>query len=168
MNTIEQSITYYPVANNWRKLKPIFESQYISEFCRAQLWDMYEERAEQNNWTDRLIATLQNPLSRPKDLNISDWRCDRRGRPPEWHDYVVYRACHYMGRVYHEVISMVEPNECWSLVKSQAHTTCWNRRRNILFDPQFQALGISARETFNRATVNPAACEKQPVEHAPA
>ena len=163
MNTIEQSIRYYPIAKNWRKLKPIFESQYISEFWRDQLWNM----AEQHNWTGRLV-TLQNPLSRPKDFDISDWRFDRRGRPPEWHDYVVYRACHYMGRVYHEVISMVEPNECWSLVKSQAHTTCWNRRRNILFDPQFQALGIAAREAFNLATANPTACETQGVEHAPA
>ena len=152
----------------WRKLKPIFESPDISNFWRGQLWDMLEETAINYKFLPRLDSILNDTLSRPKDLDSCDWRCDLVGRQPKWHDYVIHGGSHYMAPVNLEVITRLEPGEDWCLLKSWAHSACWNRRRNLLFDPQFNAIGIPAQDAFDLATGEQMACNKRRTERAEA
>ncbi len=57
-----------------------------------------------------------------------------------------------MAPVYWMAISELEPDDGWTLLEGHQHATVWHRARGLLFDPQFEALGIGADETFQLAT----------------
>lgn len=46
---------------------------------------------------------------------------------------------------------LAEPSQKWQIVSSQKHSTVWNGK-HVLFDFNFQAMGITPEECWDRAT----------------
>lgn len=81
--------------------------------------------------------------------------------PAYWH-YVKHAACHYLVNFNLELAQCVLPTEPWRIVTSQQHSTVWNGA-DLLFDFNFQALGIPADEAF--AMARAAGEELRPGQH---
>jgi hypothetical protein len=147
------AIRFHPTARLWPKLRPIFQSEWCTEFWKEQIRDYADARG----WPhERIELELSLPGAVPAHFDSCDWRLGRKGRPPQWHRYVVHGACHWMAPVYLRVIGELELDEGWTLLNGPLHSTVWNRQRGIIFDPQYEALGVSPREAFRLATASEA------------
>ena len=78
---------YYPIQKNWsRKIKPHLqdlEAQYIlrHDFNRYTF----------GRWHQEFKLGMK-----PTEFESCDWRCGRKGRQPEFWDYVKHAACHWL------------------------------------------------------------------------
>lgn len=109
---------------------------------------------------------------RPCHFEASDWRVKRlaqlaaaktsftrssRGVPlspcRDWWQWVCDGACHALALLNLLVIRRVQPTVSWRLVEGpggNGHATVWDGGF-LLFDPQFEAMGVPAREAWCRA-----------------
>ena len=74
---------YYPVVRNWsRKIKPhLFDPKVVEVLVRDF------NRFTLGRWEKPFLAGMK-----PTDFESRDWRCDRRGRQPEFWDYCKHAA----------------------------------------------------------------------------
>ena len=86
---------------------------------------------------------------RPCHFEASDWRVESRTPQPPWTEWVCTTACHRLVALNLWVITQVDDG-AWRIVSSDAHSTVWDGGSR-LFDPNFDALGISAQEALRRA-----------------
>jgi len=91
--------------------------------------------------------------AKPERYDSSDWRCDRRGRPAAYWDYVCHSACHWVVDLALFVAQSCFPSVDWRIITSQKHTTVWNGdcEKPVLFDINFSALGVEASEALKLA-----------------
>jgi hypothetical protein len=81
-----QLMRYYPVAKNWsRKIKPHLNDPRVQT---ALVRDF--NRFTFGRWGKPFLAGM-----RPTDFESCDWRCERRGRQPEYFNFVKHAACHW-------------------------------------------------------------------------
>ena len=86
----------------------------------------------------------------PYEFETCDWAVSRRGPMPRFHKYVKHAACQWMVNFYLRLVSLAEPKRGWRIVTSDDHSTVWDSRQT-LFDPQFMALGVPVRESWELA-----------------
>jgi hypothetical protein len=79
------------------------------------------------------------------------WRQGKAGRRPQWWRYVSAGACHWLVNTALRMAALVEPARPWRVITSDEHSTVWDGR-DMLFEFNFQAFGISADECFALAT----------------
>ena len=73
--------------------------------------------------------------------------CDRqlqthKGRRPAFLQYTKHAACHWLVNFTPRLAERVEPQHEWRMITSDEHSTgCWTGK-DLLFDFNFQAMGI--------------------------
>jgi hypothetical protein len=132
---------YYNLQKNWRKITRHLNNPTVSH---ALVRDF-------NLFTMGTWATPFTPGMLPEDVESCDWRCEgRRGPMPHYWRYVKHSACHWVVNFTLQLAQLVEPKKNWCIVTSDEHSTVWDGG-SILFDFNFQALGISATECWQEA-----------------
>ena len=143
-------IDFYPIQKRWRKLGPIYRSPEAKAIWLPEMMDYQRQRMED------LGVSYPYPEDtselRPADWESCDWRWNqgRRGPQPQFWDYVCHASCHWTANLSLFVAMAAEPDRPWRMVSSCAHTTVWDGAET-LWDPQFQALGVSATDAWDRA-----------------
>ena len=148
-----RSPEFYPIQSQWRKLKPIYESEkawqmWYPEMC-AYLRDCLE---------DEYFVTIPTPPNTPDTWPATfdgcSWRdgTTRRGRYPGYWRFVCHSACHWVANLNLYVATKAEPDRDWKIISSDLHSTVWDVATKTLWETNFLAFGISARETYKMAT----------------
>lgn len=146
---------YYPIQKNWKKLRPIFESPRILQIMHSEMECFNEDRANVGGFE---YKRLPFDLSlRPSRYDSCDWRFDRyredgsyrRGPSPCYWEWACHSACHWVVNHNLEVISTLEPDRPWQISTSDAHSTVVDIERNLMFDTNFLAIGISAEKCWD-------------------
>lgn len=131
---------YYPFVKKWSKIKPHLINK---EFQDILVRDF-------NKFTyGRWGIEFKHGMI-PFEHESCDWWCNRKGRRPEYWNYVKHAACHWLVNANLKLAQLVEPKEDWQIVTSDNHSTVWNGN-DILFDMNFSALGVDPQEGFNTA-----------------
>jgi hypothetical protein len=84
------------------------------------------------------------------DFESCDWQSRHKGRPPAFWRYTKHAACHWLVNFSLRLAERVEPTRAWRIITSDQHSTAWDGER-LLFDFNYQAMGISPQECFDRA-----------------
>lgn len=110
-------------------------------------------RAEENGYD----YSPGRKVDLPTDYDSCDWRFNGRGpysRQPKFWDYAKHSACHWVADLALYVAMKSSPDTPWRILTSSKHTTVWNGciLDPILFDINFQALGITAEECIKLAS----------------
>lgn len=131
---------YYPFVKKWSKVKPHLVNK---EFQDILVRDF-------NKFTyGRWGIEFKHGMI-PFEHESCDWWCNRKGRQPEYWNYVKHAACHWLVNANLKLAQLVEPKEDWQIVTSDNHSTVWNGK-DILFDMNFSAFGIDPQEGFDIA-----------------
>jgi hypothetical protein len=131
---------YYPITKKWAKIKPHIENKIVQDILVQDF----------NKYTMGLWGKPFTKGMKPFDFESCDWHCERRGRRPEYWDYVKHAACHWLVNFNLELAKLVEPKKEWRIVTTQKHSTVWDGGE-ILFDFNFSALQIDPDEAFEMA-----------------
>ena len=131
---------YYCLKRNWRKVKrhidhPDVQAILVRDFNRFTY----------GRWRQRF-----EPGMLPAQFESCDWDSDHRGRRPEFWSYVKHAACHWLVNFTLKLAQHVEPERSWRIISSQEHSTVWDGG-GLLFDFNFQAMGITPQECFRLA-----------------
>jgi hypothetical protein len=102
----------------------------------------------------------------PSDFESCDWQCEHKGRPPAFWRYTKYAACHWLVKFSLRLAEQVEPTRAWRIITSDKHSTVWDGDR-LLFEFNFQAMGIPPQECFDLAYKEELAPGKLRVVHLP-
>lgn len=142
---------FYPIQKRWRRLRPLFESAPVLELMHEEMECYARARAE-----DRGYAHKPTPFSwalRPADYDSCDWRWNmgRRGPQPGFWAWACHSACHWVASHNLLVISQLEPDRPWQIATSDKHSTVVDLERQLMFDTNFLALGITAEECWKEA-----------------
>ena len=143
--------SYFPIQKHWRRLKPLFEQQYVLELMHSEMECYAQARAEDHGYEYRSI-----PFSldlRPERWDSLDWRWNhgKRGRKPGFHRWCCAGACHWIASHNLMVISDLEPDRPWQIAHSDKHSSVVDLERKLLFDPNFQAFNLKAEEAWKEA-----------------
>ena len=87
----------------------------------------------------------------PRQFESCDWDVDQEGPEPPFWRYVRHAACHWLVNFTLKLAMLVLPYRPWRILTSVSHSTVWDGT-NTLFDFNFQAMGIPARECHETAT----------------
>lgn len=144
-------IRYFPVATHWPKLKPLFESPEAERIWRLNLRDFTEQKAATHKFKYNHDPTR---YQYPRDHDSCDWRCDHRGPEPRFWKYVCHSACHFLVDLNLHVAMKAFPTVPWRIITQRHHSTIWNGdyNRPVLFDLNFLALGVTAKEAWKIAS----------------
>lgn len=154
---------YYDIQKNWRKLKPHFQAEDLQVVWQEGL-SRFEYIRAYDNWKKGFRSDKPFEMWKPSKFELPtttescDWRAmypertGKRGPQPAYFDYVRHGACHYMVDFYWHVANRALPEYDWIVVSSDTHSTVWAVGTDILFDPQFLALGIDADEAWEMAS----------------
>lgn len=147
-----RKIQYYPIAKHWRRLKPFFEYPESEQFWRLNMRDYYEQRMLKHQIP---YQHDESKYSTPSDYDSCDWRWCRPGRHPQFWNYVCHSACHWLVDCNLFVATNALPQFQWRIVSSPKHSTVWNgdAKNPVLFDLNFLALEVSAKEAWEIASV---------------
>jgi hypothetical protein len=137
------TVQYYDLKKNWRKVKKHLNDKKLNHLLVRDM----------NKFSYGRWHTPFKPGMLPEDIESCDWRFDHRGRQPAYWRYVKHSACHWIVNFTLRLAQLTLPNEEWHIVKSDKHSTVWNGKE-LLFDFNFQALGIEANECFEMAHTN--------------
>jgi len=145
---------HYNIQKNWKKLKPIYESQE----CRA-LWYEGCVTYVQSKFEDHGIEFdperyTYNFITTPSVIESSDWQYGfgKRGRKPAFWQYALAHACHWMAEKDLYIAKKIAPEFDWVIISSEEHTTVFNGIDTI-FDTTYNAMGISAEVAYKSATL---------------
>ena len=72
---------------------------------------------------------------------------------PAFWQYTKHAACHWLVNFTLKLAERVEPERPWRILSSQDHSTVWDGGR-LLFDFNFQAMGITPQECFRLTNEN--------------
>lgn len=139
----ETQMHYYDLKRNWtRKIVPHLKDEALNAIL---VHDFNTYRVEM--WNKEFKAGQL-----PEDIESFDWRWSsgRRGRMPRYWAYVKHGAGAYIVNFALRLAALAEPNGVWRIVMSDEYCTVWNGGKT-LFDFNFQALGISANESWQLA-----------------
>lgn len=131
---------YYPIVKKWSTLRPLIQEKEIQDILIRDF----------NKYTMGRWKTKFESGMKPEDIESCDWRLSRRGRHPEFWQYVKHGACHWVVNFCLKLAMTVEPNKSWRIVSSQLHSTVWDGEET-LFDFNFLALGVEATEAWRLA-----------------
>ena len=143
--------SYYPIQKRWRKLRPLFEVPAIIEIAHHEAECWRAVRAE--DFGREFKPKPFYPEFRPAHYECCDWRWGngRRGPEPHFWQWALAGACHWVATVNLLVISELEPDRPWRIATSQKHSTVIDSDRQLMFDTNFLALGVSAQECWEMA-----------------
>jgi hypothetical protein len=150
------TVRYYPIQRYWTK-------KIMPHLADRKLNDTLVENF--NKFTFGRWRTKFKHGELPFSYESCDWWCEHRGPRPRYWQYVKHAACHWTVNWLLELAQRVEPKRHWRIVTSVEHSTVWDGN-DTLFDFNFQALGISAHECFERAARHPTSRELKPGQHA--
>jgi hypothetical protein len=133
---------YYDAKKNWRKIK-------------RHLNDDEANRVLVEDFNKFTYGRWHKPFVRgdlPEQFESCDWRWGhgRRGRQPAYWRYVKHAACHWLVNFNLRLAMLVEPDRVWRILTSKQHSTVWDGEL-MLFDFNFQALGITPDDSFEMA-----------------
>lgn len=131
---------YYPIQKKWSKVKPIVELKVVQDILVRDF----------NKFT---FGRWGKPFKHgmiPFGFESCDWHCERKGRRPEYWNYVKHAACHWLVNFNLKVAQLAEPKKEWQIITSQKHSTVWDGN-NTLFDFNFSALQVDPQEAFDMA-----------------
>lgn len=131
---------YYPISKNWKRIKAVIETKEVQKVLVENF----------NKYTQGRWGEPFKPGMKPHDFESCDWWCDRKGKMPEYWNYVKHAACHWLVNLNLKVAMLVEPKKEWQIVTSQKHSTVWDGN-DTLFDFNFSALGVDPQEAFDMA-----------------
>lgn len=131
---------YYPISKRWAKIKPHIQNKVVQDILVRDF-----NRFTFGRWKQEFKHGMK-----PFDFESCDWHCERKGRRPEYWDYVKHSACHWLVNFNLELAKLVEPKRDWRIVTSQKHSTVWDGVET-LFDFNFSALQVDPDEAFNLA-----------------
>jgi hypothetical protein len=133
-------VLYYDVVKNWsRKLKPHLADP---EFNRRLVRD-FNRFSTGRNGTPFTAGML------PYAIDTTDWRVaqPRRGRAPQYWDYVCLKASYWFANSLLRLAELAEPRRPWRIRTGGGHSTVWDGEET-LFDFYWLALDIPASESF--------------------
>ncbi len=143
--------SYYPVQKRWRRLRPIYESPMVLEMMHEQMELLSFSRANDNGYEFK--PQPFHPELRPSWYDSCDWRFRSRPGPrPQYWEWCCHAACHWIVNTNLFVIRQIEPNRPWQIISSQKHSTIVDLKRELIFDFNFLAMGISVAETWKLAS----------------
>nr|QBK92987.1 MAG: hypothetical protein LCPAC403_01210 [Pithovirus LCPAC403] len=161
-NMSSKGINYIDARKLWKKTKYLYQSEEATDIWLPSLckklnlnphggWDKMDiEELQQNLINIRHDVEDVDGLL-PRHFDSVDWRYFERGSThPRYWDYVCHGACHFMVELYYWIIIQVLPEHDWQIIHSNSHSTVWNGK-DLIYDPAFQALHITAGECFNMA-----------------
>jgi hypothetical protein len=133
-------VQYYDLQKNWRKVRrhlghPEVQRLLVRDF---------------NKFTWGRWRTKFEPGMVPTQFESCDWQFDHKGRTPAYWQYTKHAACHWLVNFTLRLAQLVEPRRRWRIITSREHSTVWDGEK-LLFDFNFQAMGISPLECFERA-----------------
>lgn len=131
---------YYPISKKWAKIKPHIENKKVQEVLVRDF----------NRFTFGRWGETFKPGMKPFDFESCDWHCERRGRRPEYWDYVKHAACYWLVNFNLELAKLVEPKKEWRILNGNKHATVWDGE-DALFDFNFSALQVDPDEAFDLA-----------------
>lgn len=144
---------YVDIKANWRRLRPVFESDRARSIYEPCMREYGEVRAEERGQT---YQHREGDIL-PRHYDSCDWRWCRddrgRGRKPAYWDYACHSACHWVVDLALFVAQERCPSEHWRIITSQKHSTVWNGnvKKPLLFDINFSAIGVDASEALSLA-----------------
>jgi len=130
---------YFDPIKNWRKIEPHLkaaEPVLVRDFHKYT-WGRWRKKFEPGRY--------------PREFESCDWWLSRKGRRPRYWRYVKHAACHWL--VNHNLVlaQAVRPAKPWRVLTSDKHSTVFDGDA-MLFDLNFFALGVPAREAYTLAT----------------
>jgi hypothetical protein len=131
---------YYPLVKRWQKIKPHLSDETVQNILVRDF----------NKYT---IGRWGRPFDKgmlPRYFETCDWDLFRRGRRPEFWNYVKHAACHWLVNFNLELAIRVEPEKEWRILASDKHSTVWDGK-DTLFDFNFTALQVDPNEAFELA-----------------
>ena len=141
------NIQYINITKHWKRIKPIVLSLDAENIWMPNMFDYQEQRNGKLSW--RILT-----YKKPRHFDGCDWRFERTGRHPEWWDFVCHSACHFLVDLNLYAAAKVFPKFQWRIVTQRQHSTVWNGdvENPVLFDMNFLALGIPAKESWSIAS----------------
>jgi hypothetical protein len=145
---------YYDLKANWRKVRrhlanPIVADTLVRDFNKFTY----------GRWEKPFKAGML-----PYQFESCDWRCESPVARCAYTRYVKHAACHWLVNFSLELAQLVEPEREWRIIGSDDHSTVWDGDR-LLFDFNFQALGITPNECFKAARHGPSSKLLKPGKH---
>lgn len=131
---------YYDLKSNWKKVKRHIAAPDVQEILVRDFNKFTWGRWRLKFKSGYLPAAFESCL----------WDCEHRGRRPKFWDYTKHGACHWLVNFSLRLAQLVEPQKQWRIITSVKHSTVWDGER-LLFDFNFQAMGISPRKCFKLA-----------------
>jgi hypothetical protein len=131
---------YYPIVKKWAKIKPHISNETVQEILVRDF----------NKYT---FGRWGQPFERgmyPRYFESCDWDVFKKGRRPEFWNYVKHAACHWLVNFNLELAKLVEPQRKWRILTSEKHSTVWDGEQT-LFDFNFTALAVDPDEAFEMA-----------------
>jgi hypothetical protein len=136
------SIRYYDVGRNWtKKIAPLVNDRAI----RAVLVRDF------NKFTVGRCGQRFKDGDLPSHFETCDWDVGHRGKRPKFWDYVRHSACHWLVNFNLKLAESVSPKKPWRILTSDFHSAVYDGRE-ILFDMNFLALGVTPEESYKAAT----------------
>ncbi|MCU0396786.1 MAG: hypothetical protein MUC73_01655 [Cyclobacteriaceae bacterium] len=135
---------YYDLKKRWQYIKPHLRNKKViktltTDVSRFFYVRGYKHRLEKGEY--------------PFLYESCDWYLDKKGRFPEYINYTLSGACHYLVRFNLKLAKLVEPDRNWRIISSNTHSTVWDGEDTI-FEFNYYAYGIPAMEAFKKATEN--------------
>lgn len=131
---------YYPIVKKWKIIKSAIEQEKVQTVLVRDF----------NKFTFGRWGYTFKRGEIPAAYESCDWQFSKKGRHPEYWNYVKHSACHWLVNFNLEIAKIVEPNKEWRIVTSQKHSTVWDGEET-LFDFNFSAFGIDPDEAFELA-----------------
>jgi hypothetical protein len=132
---------YYDLQKHWtKKIQPHLADKELNDILVNDL-----NKLNSSRWRKPFVHGMY-----PCEYGSSEWRCERRGRPPRYWKYTQSGSCHWLVNFNLKLATLVEPQTPWRIVMSDKHSTVWDGERT-LFEFNFLAFGIPAQECFDLA-----------------
>jgi hypothetical protein len=137
---VRPGFRYYDLKRNWRKVEPHLSNGFLNHVLVTEF----------NKFTFGRWGKTFKRGQYPRDYESCDWSVGHKGPEPRFWRYVKHAACHWIVNFTLVLAQLVEPNRQWRIITSDRHSTVWDGK-DMLFDFNFQAMGISADECFELA-----------------
>ncbi len=101
---------YYPIQKKWKKIKALINTPEVQA---VMIRDMH--KYTHGRWSLPFTYGMK-----PTDVESCDWRYSepKRGRQPEYWDYVKHAACHWLVNFNLKLAELMEPKRKWRIITS--------------------------------------------------
>jgi hypothetical protein len=139
MGRREMTLRYYDLKKSWPKRRhighPDVQQILVKDFNKFTY----------GRWRQEFLPGMV-----PTEFESCDWQYGHKGRRPAFWNYTKHAACHWLVNFCLRLAQLVEPDREWRIITSQKHSTVWDGAY-LLFDFNFQALGVSPKDCFDAA-----------------